>query len=1212
MAPFMSRVIPAFAVFSFLFASPLTSSLHAEEVPVNTLASVLVVSAARPLNAVRLDGRGLDPVWARATQLPALLRKDGSAEPAATGTRVSTVRVGRWLLVRLEALDPGELVAREGVHGGDPWFEDELGVVVKGARERTVYVNPLGTVWCAEDGKASLAPFLRGEVLAAARLTETGWSAELAVDLKAIGAEEVKGGVGLRAIRQRQQRGLDAYREAVVPARPNFLALELDADWAAEAAVSVEAAPPEPFAGRAVLAAARVEVAPVTPEEWLRVPPVLLRDGNGRDGLDSAFQPTILRAAATGTELVLNVFCREAHPDTIENPGTALWREDNLELFLGPESYGYLQLIVGPNGKVEAASGQTGGKRVRGMAVPEGIKAELQKADGGWRAVVRIPFAAVRAGAGLPTGLEPAVFPWRIQISRNRPARGDLGQPQQVSVLAVTNSATAHCPLRFARLNLVAPAAGALEDPAPVRADLPAPVLTVQERQTLRAPELTVRWAAERRDAWHAQWLAAFDKLENAAGWNALSAKARLDLNRILFPGAQGRPPERSPLNACVVYERGGDGFKVQGLIFETRPGQPEPATLFLPAAPAKEGEKRPALVVLPAHHTPRNNPDLYMVGANLARAGGMALLLDTLGSGECSTVARWEHKSYQRWATGTQLTLAGEEAAGHIVWSISRAADLLLERADADPARLGILGGVAGGGDLVAEAAAFDARFTLCIPFNFSSCKPFGGYYDPPRSLRGSQPTGLSPWMIDALCAPRQFIQAQEFAWEDSCKDAYARFEKVYGLLEQPKNLSFLHGGKETHATHFAGLHRRPMYRILNDWWKLTLPVEEAAEFKASFSAGEMECFTAPEGLKYLDALQAAGRLTQPHEAARQAAAGRLAAARQRRKVAGAAVRDALDKVCGPSQPLAAGEIAARDLGRWREAAVRGWWLPAEAGKPEARPGVAVWLLEPAGQPGSRPVVVCLAQAGKAAFLAARAKEIGQLLQNGVAVALVDVRACGETAPTLARGPESPIGDLAAMLWLQQDSLPARQLKDLRTALAFLALQPGVDASRMAIWGEGLTEPNAASGGASRFDETGFRQSGPVAIQLAEPLGGWLALAAALYPVNDAKGAPHKLRAVLARGTVYAFAAVLDRRYHYLPTDAIIPDLLCELDVADVAGDLRANGITLLAEDLRDGSNRPVSVEALQKAWGASAPEGYTPQITSRAVPKLLEALKR
>ena len=57
------------------------------------------------------------------------------------------------------------------------------------------------------------------------------------------------------------------------------------------------------------------------------------------------------------------------------------------------------------------------------------------------------------------------------------------------------------------------------------------------------------------------------------------------------------------------------------------------------------------------------------------------------------------------------------------------------------------------------------------------------------------------------------------------------------------------------------------------------------------------------------------------------------------------------------------------------------------------------MWLLTPK-EGGPKPLVLGISQAGKARLLSERGPEIELLLKSGVAVALLDVRGCGETSP--------------------------------------------------------------------------------------------------------------------------------------------------------------------------------------------------------------------
>ncbi|KKK66073.1 hypothetical protein LCGC14_2967770, partial [marine sediment metagenome] len=89
------------------------------------------------------------------------------------------------------------------------------------------------------------------------------------------------------------------------------------------------------------------------------------------------------------------------------------------------------------------------------------------------------------------------------------------------------------------------------------------------------------------------------------------------------------------------------------------------PVTEYVPADAGKpSARKRPALIMIPAHHTGRNSKDLVVLGANFARAGGVALAMESIGSGERGSGALWAHKNHQRSMTGLQVLLTGDNLA--------------------------------------------------------------------------------------------------------------------------------------------------------------------------------------------------------------------------------------------------------------------------------------------------------------------------------------------------------------------------------------------------------------------------------------------------------------------------------------------------------------------------------------------------------------------
>jgi hypothetical protein len=191
----------------------------------------------------------------------------------------------------------------------------------------------------------------------------------------------------------------------------------------------------------------------------------------------------------------------------------------------------------------------------------------------------------------------------------------------------------------------------------------------------------------------------------------------------------------------------------------------------------------------------------------------------------------------------------------------------------------------------------------------------------------------------------------------------------------------------------------------------------------------------------------------------------------------------------------------------------------------------------------------------------------------------------------------------------MQNDSLPARQMKDVRSVLGYLAGRDDVDPARLALWGEDLGEPNGRADEPILFDETGFRQSSPTPMRRVEPAGCLLTLWAALFPVEAPGGGTFRVRAVLVRDCLASFLSVMQRRHHYLPMDAVAPGIAAAADVADMARGLLADGVSVTIEGLRDGSNRQVAPETVAAEFGKADLSWCA---TEGAIAELAERLKR
>src|SRR4029077_11638850 len=104
--------------------------------------------------------------------------------------------------------------------------------------------------------------------------------------------------------------------------------------------------------------------------------------------------------------------------------------------------------------------------------------------------------------------------------------------------------------------------------------------------------------------------------------------------------------------------------------------------------------------------------------------------------------------------------------------------------------------------------------------------------------------------------------------------------------------------------------------------------------------------------------------------------------------------------------------------------------------------------LLSPRNDKSARPVVVGLSQHGKKAFLEQRGKEIAELLSQGVAVCLPDVRDTGETSPGNDRGRQSAATAYSSTEMMLGRTMLGGRLRDLQAVLHYLRGRKDLDSS--------------------------------------------------------------------------------------------------------------------------------------------------------------------
>lgn len=200
--------------------------------------------------------------------------------------------------------------------------------------------------------------------------------------------------------------------------------------------------------------------------------------------------------------------------------------------------------------------------------------------------------------------------------------------------------------------------------------------------------------------------------IKTAEQWNAERPERHRQLLEML--GLQPLP-ERTPLNATITGQVDGDGFHVENVHFQSRPGLYVTGNLYVPDNVDK---KLPAILYVCGHGGVKkagisygNKVHYQHHGAWFARNGYVCLTIDTLQLGEIEGIHHGTYSHDRWWWVSRGYTPAGVEA-----WNCSRALDYLTSRPEVDAERLGVTGR-SGGGAYSWWLTTTDPRVKVAVP---------------------------------------------------------------------------------------------------------------------------------------------------------------------------------------------------------------------------------------------------------------------------------------------------------------------------------------------------------------------------------------------------------------------------------------------------------------------------------------------------------------
>ncbi|MFH1928320.1 MAG: prolyl oligopeptidase family serine peptidase [Chloroflexota bacterium] len=259
--------------------------------------------------------------------------------------------------------------------------------------------------------------------------------------------------------------------------------------------------------------------------------------------------------------------------------------------------------------------------------------------------------------------------------------------------------------------------------------------------------------------------------------------------------------PPRTRLNAQTVGTLKRDGYTVEKVIYEPRPGFYVSAHVYIP-----DGLSLPAPAILYSlGHWMENaklEPEVQACCIQLARLGFVVLIYDPLGQGE--RLGDWQDHVHP------EILLVGQCQEGLRVWEAMRSIDYLLTRPEVDPSRIGMTG-ASGGGLNTVYTCAVDDRIGVSVPvcyvdtFFLIMAAERDRNWDDGGDLCNQVPGVMSySEMSDllALFAPKPLcIIAGSRDWMfpiEGTRDIYARMKRLYDLLGQPEAVHFFEDDAE------------------------------------------------------------------------------------------------------------------------------------------------------------------------------------------------------------------------------------------------------------------------------------------------------------------------------------------------------------------------------------------------------------------------------
>ena len=362
-----------------------------------------------------------------------------------------------------------------------------------------------------------------------------------------------------------------------------------------------------------------------------------------------------------------------------------------------------------------------------------------------------------------------------------------------------------HCALPVLLLSAIT--LNAAEDLTVLPADGPVPPRKMLHTYLLK--ECAKRFA-ERREA-----VAKLQTLDDV--------HARRDSLRKDFIHALGGLPERTPLRPQITGTIQRDGFRIEKIIFESRPNHHVTANLYIP-----DGKGPFPVVLMPIGHSENGKASFQTSATLLARNGIAAFPYDPISQGERKQLLDEKGKPFipsmtaEHSLIGVGAMLVGRCTASYRIWDGMRALDYLCSREDIDAKHIGCTG-CSGGGTLTSYLMALDDRILAAAPSCYITSleRLFAtrGPQDAEQNIPGQVDFHMDHADYILMRAPKPTLIlacSKDFFDIDGTWTTFREAKQIYTKLGFPERVDIL----EADSTHgYPGAHREGMARFMSRW---------------------------------------------------------------------------------------------------------------------------------------------------------------------------------------------------------------------------------------------------------------------------------------------------------------------------------------------------------------------------------------------------------